>query len=75
MPPTATHTRLAPSPATPAGSDPQIDRLLALALTHLGMEVAWLSTFSADQQVITAASGDTVAMNVIVGEGTDLAGS
>ncbi len=56
-------------------TDPQIDRLLALARTHLGMEVAWLSTFTADQQVITTAGGDTTAMNVIVGEGTDLAGS
>ena len=70
MTPPGSATARAGSPA-----DPQIDRLLALARTHLGMEVAWLSTFSADQQVITAAAGNTSAMNVVVGEGTELAGS
>ena len=74
MHPAATQSRSAAT-AVPTADDPQIERLLALARTHLSMEVAWLSTFTADQQVITAASGNTTEMNVVVGEGTDLAGS
>ena len=74
MHPAVTQSRPAMTAVT-VESDPQIERLLALARTHLGMEVAWLSTFTADQQVISAASGNTIDMNVVVGEGTDLAGS
>lgn len=74
-----TSVTMTPAGSTSAGADtpadPQIERLLALARTHLGMEVAWLSSFTADQQVITSASGNTAAMNVVVDEGTDLAGS
>ncbi|MBL7260092.1 EAL domain-containing protein [Actinoplanes sp. LDG1-01] len=39
------------------------------------MEVAWLSTFTGEEQVITSATGLTAAMNVTVGEGTELAAS
>ena len=54
------------------GDDPHVQLLLTLARTHLGMEVAWLSTFTADQQVSRGADGSVAAMNVPVREGTDL---
>jgi EAL domain-containing protein (putative c-di-GMP-specific phosphodiesterase class I) len=49
-----------------------LDRLLALARAHLGMEVAWLSSFRDGQQVIVAAEGALTEMNVVVGQGTSL---
>jgi EAL domain-containing protein (putative c-di-GMP-specific phosphodiesterase class I) len=49
-----------------------VERLLALTHRHLGMDVAWLSTFTDGRQVIVAATGDTAAMNVTVGDGTAL---
>jgi EAL domain-containing protein (putative c-di-GMP-specific phosphodiesterase class I) len=52
--------------------DPILERLLSLARTHLGMEVAWLSGFRDGQQVILAAEGALTEMNVVVGQGTDL---
>lgn len=52
-----------------------VRRLLSLARTHLGMDVAWMSQFSDGDQVVRAASGDAAAMNVRVGEGTSLEGS
>ena len=52
-----------------------VQRLLDLARTHLGMEVAWLSEFGSGQQVIRATSGDADAMHVSVGTGTPLEGS
>lgn len=55
--------------------DPILDRLLSLARSHLGMEVAWLSTFRDGQQVIVAAEGALTEMNVEVGAGTDLSGA
>jgi EAL domain-containing protein (putative c-di-GMP-specific phosphodiesterase class I) len=58
--------------ARPDGDWSQIERLLTRLRTHLGMEVAWLSVFRNGEQVIVAASGDTAAMNVRVGEGTEL---
>ncbi|MCY1136617.1 EAL domain-containing protein [Actinoplanes sp. Pm04-4] len=63
--------------AAPAAGpdDPQIDRLLELARTYLGMEVAWISRFTGDQQVITAATGLLAGMNVTVGGGTPLSAS
>lgn len=54
---------------------PGIERLLSRARDHLGADVAWLSRFSDDEQVILAASGDTDSMNVHVGAGRDLGGS
>jgi EAL domain-containing protein (putative c-di-GMP-specific phosphodiesterase class I) len=56
----------------PQSGDPVLLRLLWLARAHLGMEVAWLSTFRAGRQVIVAADGALVEMNVAVGAGTDL---
>jgi EAL domain-containing protein (putative c-di-GMP-specific phosphodiesterase class I) len=59
----------------PSVTDPQLSRLLTLARTHLGMDVAWLSVFAADEQVIVAADGALAEMNVTVGENMQLAGS
>jgi EAL domain-containing protein (putative c-di-GMP-specific phosphodiesterase class I) len=59
-------------PDMPQSGDPALLRLLWLARAHLGMEVAWLSTFQAGQQMIVAADGALVEMNVVVGAGTDL---
>ncbi|GAA2513147.1 EAL domain-containing protein [Winogradskya humida] len=53
----------------------EIEQLLAEARKHLGTEVAWLSRFTGEEQTIIAASGETEAMNVQVGRGTDLNGS
>jgi EAL domain-containing protein (putative c-di-GMP-specific phosphodiesterase class I) len=63
--------------AAPAAdsTDPQIDRLLELARTYLGMEVAWVSRFTGDEQVITAATGLLAGMNVTVGGGSPLSAS
>nr|WP_255644942.1 EAL domain-containing protein [Actinoplanes polyasparticus] len=72
---TATSAAGSPAAGADGSGDPQIERLLDLARTYLGMEVAWLSRFSGGQQVITAATGLTTGMNVTVGEGTELAGS
>ena len=59
----------------PDGDWAQVERLLTRLRLHLDMEVAWLSVFRDGEQVIVAASGDTAAMNVRVGEGTELAES
>jgi EAL domain-containing protein (putative c-di-GMP-specific phosphodiesterase class I) len=53
-------------------SDPILLRLLALARGHLGMEVAWISSFRDGQQMIVEAEGALPEMNVVIGEGTDL---
>ncbi|GAB2627740.1 hypothetical protein Aab01nite_81390 [Paractinoplanes abujensis] len=53
----------------------EVERLLDLVRRHLGVEVAWVSTFTADQQTISAATGEIEAMNIPVGRGTDLSGS
>jgi len=52
-----------------------LEHLLELARRHLGMQVAYLSEFTAQEQVVRVASGDTSAMNVTVGEGSSLEGS
>lgn len=52
-----------------------VERLLSLARLHLGMEVAFVSRFTTEQQVILAAEGETEAMNVTAGQGSDLNGS
>jgi EAL domain-containing protein (putative c-di-GMP-specific phosphodiesterase class I) len=52
--------------------DPILERLLSLARAHLGMEVAWLSSFRDGQQMIVAADGALTEMNVVVGQCTDL---
>ncbi len=53
----------------------QVQRLLHLARTHLGMEIAWISQFTGGEQVIQALAGDGAAMNVQVGAATALEGS
>lgn len=58
-----------------AGEWAGVQRLLQLARGHLGMDIAWVSQFIGDEQVIRAVDGDAAAMNVTVGEGTPLAGS
>jgi EAL domain-containing protein (putative c-di-GMP-specific phosphodiesterase class I) len=64
------------TPWQPGDADlAEIERLLNLARTHLGAEVAWVSAFTTDQQTIYAATGRLEAMNIPVGEGTDLQGS
>ena len=37
--------------------------------------MAWVSAFTDGQQIIHAASGEIIAMNIPVGRGTDLQGS
>ncbi|MER7279177.1 EAL domain-containing protein [Dactylosporangium sp. NPDC000244] len=53
----------------------QLQRLLRFARTQLGMDVAWISRFSADEQVIRLADGALDQMRVVLGEGRPLAGS
>ena len=70
--------QIVPSPQTAllsATAQADIERLLALTHRHLGMDVAWLSAFTDTTQIIVAASGDTAAMNVVVGNSTTLNGS
>ena len=53
----------------------KVQRLLELARLHLGMDIAWISQFTDDQQIIRAVDGDAAAMNVSVGLQTPLQGS
>ena len=46
--------------------------VLDTARARLGMEIAWVSLFSGDQQLIASASGDLAAMNVREGMSTPL---
>jgi EAL domain-containing protein (putative c-di-GMP-specific phosphodiesterase class I) len=50
----------------------QVERLLALARSHLGMELAWLSEFADGEQIIRAASGDLGALQITLDEGFPL---
>ncbi|AGZ41103.1 sensor domain-containing phosphodiesterase [Actinoplanes friuliensis] len=50
----------------------EIERLLNLARIHLSVEVAWVSAFTADQQTICVATGEVEAMDIPVGQGTEL---
>jgi EAL domain-containing protein (putative c-di-GMP-specific phosphodiesterase class I) len=52
-----------------------VHHLLDLARTRLGMDVAWLTVFTADRQEVTAATGDLEAMHVTEGMSLPLAGS
>ncbi|BCJ56180.1 hypothetical protein Asp14428_76550 [Actinoplanes sp. NBRC 14428] len=54
---------------------PVVERLLTLVRLHLGTEVAWASVLAEGRQVIVAAAGETAAMNIVVGDGTDADGS
>jgi hypothetical protein len=69
----------APNPASAVAGEVEdwhyLEQLLELARRHLGMELAYLSEFTAEEQVIRVASGDARAMNIAVGEGSSLQGS
>lgn len=41
------------------GSGQAVERILALAREHLGLEVAWLSRFTGGDQILEAVEGDT----------------
>ncbi|WP_345712129.1 EAL domain-containing protein, partial [Kineococcus glutinatus] len=60
-----------PTPDVLAG----VQRLLELARTHLGTDIAWLSHFDAGQQVIRTTSGDATAMHVAAGDALPVEGS
>nr|GID88875.1 hypothetical protein Ade03nite_77990 [Actinoplanes derwentensis] len=49
-----------------------VERMLNLVRAHLGMDVAWASTLTADEQTIYAATGDVETMGVPIGRGLDL---
>jgi EAL domain-containing protein (putative c-di-GMP-specific phosphodiesterase class I) len=49
--------------------------LLDAARSRLGMEIAWVSTFTEGRQLITAAVGDLASMNVVEGMSAPLEGS
>ena len=52
--------------------DPKIERVLGVARTHLQMDVAVLSEFSAGSQVYRAVNGEADSFGISVGAGTDL---
>ena len=62
---TDTHLR---NPVLATGERDDIERMLALTHRHLGMEVAWLSTFTDTEQVIVAASGNITRELPVTGE-------
>lgn len=55
-----------------AGTSPMIERVLALARTHLQMEVSFLSEFSAGKQIYQATDGKAESFGIVIGEGPDL---
>jgi EAL domain-containing protein (putative c-di-GMP-specific phosphodiesterase class I) len=61
-------------PGTTLGTE-WVHRLLDAARSRLGMDVAWFSVFTDDQQEITAATGDLEAMDVSEGMTAPLAES
>ncbi|MQA34880.1 sensor domain-containing phosphodiesterase [Modestobacter roseus] len=64
-----------PSPSAPALSPAWLHRVLDAARTRLGMEVAWMSTFTESAQLIQAASGALEEMHVQEGMQPSLEGS
>ena len=56
-------------------STAEVQRLLTRARLHLDTEVAWLSRFTGDDQVIVASSGDLAALNLEVGDARRLSES
>ena len=63
---------MSPSLATPA---PAVARVLELARTRLGMDVAWLSAFTATGQVFTAVDDGGTGAGPAAGSSAPLAGS
>lgn len=64
-------------PAAPGNAPDwaQVERLLTLARSHLGMELAWLSEFADGQQIIRAASGDLDTLQIKLNQGFPLVDS
>lgn len=67
----------APTPSSSSDTEGwhYLEQLLELARRHLGMQLAYLSEFTDDEQVIRVSTGNAKAMNAIVGECTSLHGS
>ncbi|MGY1811720.1 sensor domain-containing phosphodiesterase [Blastococcus sp. SYSU D00820] len=66
---------MAASAVARLAGDPWLRWLLDTARTRLRTDIAWISEFDGDQQVVRAATGDLAAMHVDVGMATPLAGS
>lgn len=49
------------------GSGQAVERILALAREHLGLEVAWLSRFTGGEQVLEAVEGDGAGFGIGAG--------
>ena len=64
------HLEVPAAPEDPAA--PEVQRLLDLARTHLGTEIAWVSLFSEGRQLISTLSGDGAAMRVEQGDAPPL---
>ncbi|GAA1582047.1 sensor domain-containing phosphodiesterase [Actinoplanes couchii] len=63
-------------PWQPADADiAVVERMLNLVRSHLGVEVAWASTLTPDQQTIWSATGEVAAMEIPIGEALDGRGS
>lgn len=58
-----------------AGTDETIARVLDLARQRLGMELAWVSHFTGDEQVVEAVSGALPGVEVAAGFAGSLTGS
>lgn len=65
----------APDPAPANGYDATVQRVLSVARSHLGMDVAWASEFTGDSQVFTHVDTDTPGAGPEQGGAGDLAGS
>lgn len=55
-----------------ADTSPMIERVLALARTHLQMEVSFLSEFTAGKQIYRAVDGSGGSFGIVLGEGPEL---
>jgi EAL domain-containing protein (putative c-di-GMP-specific phosphodiesterase class I) len=64
-----------PRPRTSGDGAAGLRRVLKLARTHLGMEIAWISEFHSDEYVIRSLSGDGATMNLAVDQSLPLIGS
>lgn len=64
-----------PRPRISGDNGAGLRRVLKLARTHLGMEIAWISEFQGDEYVIRSLSGDAAALNLALEQTMPLAGS
>jgi EAL domain-containing protein (putative c-di-GMP-specific phosphodiesterase class I) len=61
---------------TAAGDgDGVVERVLALARVHLGLDISWFSRFSGDVQTLEHVSGDTAPFPISAGVSSPLSGS